>query len=61
MKKKSIIKKLVLKKGIISNLNMSKLNGGGAGRTYDYYCDTEMDCISVINCNTLKDYTCLTC
>lgn len=49
MKKKCINKKIVLKKGIISNLNMSKLNGGGAGRTYDYYCDTEMDCISVIN------------
>ena len=61
MKKKSINKKLELKKGIISNLNMSKVNGREAGRTYDYYCDTEMDCISVINCNTLKDYTCLTC
>ena len=55
MKKKSFNKKLVLKKGIISNLDMNKVNGRGAGRTYDNYCDTEMVCIS------FKDYTCLQC
>ena len=61
MKKKKLNKKLIVNKETISKLNMSRLTGGGAGKTYDYYCDTEMECISNINCNTLDDYTCLTC
>lgn len=53
MKKKSINKKLVLKKGIISDLNMIKTKGGADTA----YC-TKLNC-TFDNCDSKLDYSCL--
>lgn len=47
MKKKSLNKKLVLKKGVISNLNLSKVKGGEYPFEYTVDYSVNNHCIEI--------------